>query len=400
MLRFRKRSMSVWPDDVQKRTWAALVAATLINLPFGSLYAFSVFLRPIETTLSVSRSEVSAVFGLATITFTMGMVGAPKLLSRASAPLLVALCSIAATAGIATLAFATSLIAWAVSYGVLFGLSGGISYMVLQQCANSTLRGNIGLVNGYIVCLYPVGGMIAAPLFGWALLRWGLQATLLGLAASLAITGFAAMFFILSGGVRVPSAKAETTDEIRLPPRNFVFWRMAMVFFLAAAAGLMVLSQQIGIIAAYGGGSAQALFVATAITGAVAAARLGGGWLLDKFPVPAVMSFAHVWSLVGAVGLSLFPSPWVAAIGLGMIGMGYGFISGATAGGVAYYWPSSDYGRIASRLYIAWCVAAISLPVLAGYLFDRTGGYTIAVMIAGAGNILGALVALGLPRQA
>jgi MFS family permease len=392
--------MSVWPDDVQKRTWAALVAATLINLPFGSLYAFSVFLRPIETTLSVSRSEVSAVFGLATITFTMGMVGAPKLLSRASAPLLVALCSIAATAGIATLAFATSLIAWAVSYGVLFGLSGGISYMVLQQCANSTLRGNIGLVNGYIVCLYPVGGMIAAPLFGWALLRWGLQATLLGLAASLAITGFAAMFFILSGGVRVPSAKAETTDEIRLPPRNFVFWRMAMVFFLAAAAGLMVLSQQIGIIAAYGGGSAQALFVATAITGAVAAARLGGGWLLDKFPVPAVMSFAHVWSLVGAVGLSLFPSPWVAAIGLGMIGMGYGFISGATAGGVAYYWPSSDYGRIASRLYIAWCVAAISLPVLAGYLFDRTGGYTIAVMIAGAGNILGALVALGLPRQA
>jgi OFA family oxalate/formate antiporter-like MFS transporter len=400
LLRFRKRSMSVWPDDVQKRTWAALVAATLINLPFGSLYAFSVFLRPIETTLSVSRSEVSAVFGLATITFTMGMVGAPKLLSRASAPLLVALCSIAATAGIATLAFATSLIAWAVSYGVLFGLSGGISYMVLQQCANSTLRGNIGLVNGYIVCLYPVGGMIAAPLFGWALLRWGLQATLLGLAASLAITGFAAMFFILSGGVRVPSAKAETTDEIRLPPRNFVFWRMAMVFFLAAAAGLMVLSQQIGIIAAYGGGSAQALFVATAITGAVAAARLGGGWLLDKFPVPAVMSFAHVWSLVGAVGLSLFPSPWVAAIGLGMIGMGYGFISGATAGGVAYYWPSSDYGRIASRLYIAWCVAAISLPVLAGYLFDRTGGYTIAVMIAGAGNILGALVALGLPRQA
>jgi len=400
LLRFRKRSMSVWPDDVQKRTWAALVAATLINLPFGSLYAFSVFLRPIETTLSVSRSEVSAVFGLATITFTMGMVGAPKLLSRASAPLLVALCSIAATAGIATLAFATSLIAWAVSYGVLFGLSGGISYMVLQQCANSTLRGNIGLVNGYIVCLYPVGGMIAAPLFGWALLRWGLQATLLGLAASLAITGFAAMFFILSGGVRVPSAKAETTDEIRLPPRNFVFWRMAMVFFLAAAAGLMVLSQQIGIIAAYGGGSAQALFVATAITGAVAAARLGGGWLLDKFPVPAVMSFAHVWSLVGAVGLSLFPSPWVAAIGLGMIGMGYGFISGATAGGVAYYWPSSDYGRIASRLYIAWCVAAISLPVLAGYLFDRTGGYTITVMIAGAGNILGALVALGLPRQA
>jgi hypothetical protein len=57
------------------------------------------------------------------------------------------------------------------------------------------------------------------------------------------------------------------------------------------------------------------------------------------------------------------------------------------------------YGKIAGRVYIAWCVAAVTLPVLAGHLFDLTGGYRAAFMIAGGGNLLGCIVALGLPRR-
>jgi hypothetical protein len=48
---------------------------------------------------------------------------------------------------------------------------------------------------------------------------------------------------------------------------------------------------------------------------------------------------------------------------------------------------------------MAWCAAAIVLPIVAGRLFDLTQGYGAAVMIAGGGNALGVLVALALPRQ-
>ena len=381
------------------RVWTAIAAATLINLPFGSLYAFSVFLKPLEQSLGASRSELSIVFALATITFTAGMNVAPRLFGLVSAPLLVALCSIGATAGIVLAALAGSLIELAIGYGVLFGIGGGVAYIAMQQGVNLMLRSHHGLVNGYIVGLYPAGAMIAAPLFGWALAVWGLQTTMLGLAGALAVTGFTAVLCVSLGGVRLQPPQGMAAPSGARPPRR-VFWQMATVFFLAAAAGLTVLSQAVGIISAYGGETALALFATTAITGAIAAARLGGGWLLDRFSVPQVMAFAHLWSLAGAIGLSVLPSPWMAAVGLGMIGMGYGFISGSTAGGVAYYWPSGDYGRVASRLYVAWCVAAISLPVLAGYLYDLTGGYATAILIAGAGNVLGAVVALGLPRQA
>jgi hypothetical protein len=57
------------------------------------------------------------------------------------------------------------------------------------------------------------------------------------------------------------------------------------------------------------------------------------------------------------------------------------------------------YGAIVSRIYIAWCVAAVTLPVLAGHLFDLTGGYRTTVLIAGCGNLCGCIVALGLPRR-
>jgi hypothetical protein len=82
-----------------------------------------------------------------------------------------------------------------------------------------------------------------------------------------------------------------------------------------------------------------------------------------------------------------------------MIGMGYGIVSGLTAGAIAQYWHRNAFGLVAGRLYIAWCVAAISLPVLAGWLFDRTEGYGAAVMIAGAGNVLGMVAAAGLPAR-
>jgi nitrate/nitrite transporter NarK len=69
------------------------------------------------------------------------------------------------------------------------------------------------------------------------------------------------------------------------------------------------------------------------------------------------------------------------------------------AGAIAQYWHKNQFGLVAGRLYIAWCVAAISLPVLAGSLFDRTGSYASAVWIAAGINVLGALIARMLPAR-
>jgi hypothetical protein len=49
-----------------------------MNLPFGTIYAFSVFL-PMEALPGIGRAQMSLVSALATITLTVGMNLAPRL---------------------------------------------------------------------------------------------------------------------------------------------------------------------------------------------------------------------------------------------------------------------------------------------------------------------------------
>lgn len=385
-------------DAGAPRLWAALLATTLVNLPMGSLYAFSVFLKPLERSLGVGRSELAIVFATATISFAVGMNVAPRLYRLASAPALVfAYCALSA-AGLGLASLADGLVVLTIGYGVLFGLGGGAAFIALQQAANMMVTARKGLMNGYVLSLYPAGAVIAAPIFGWAVGHWDVRVILGGLGVVVAIVAVLATLLTIHARARLVEPEAAQAAR-PAGPRVGVFWRLWFVFFLAAAAGLTVLSQAAGIITAYGASPEIALIATTAIPAAIAAARLSGGWLVDRFAIPRVMASAHLIALSGAIVLSLLPHPLVSTVTLAMIGIGYGLISGSTAGAIALYWPSSEYGRIAGLLYIGWCVAAVTLPVLAGHLYDISGGYRIAVLVAGCGNIAGAALAFFMPAS-
>ena len=382
--------------QVRPSAWRAVAAATVLNAPLGSLYAFSVFLKPLETLLGLSRGDLALVFGLASAGFGFGMNLAPQLFGVASPAMLVLACALVSALGVAIAATAGGLLQLAIGYGVLFGLGGGAAYILAQQAVNMSLTSRHGLVNGYIVSLYPAGAMIAAPLFGWSLGDFGVRATLGGFAAVLAVTGAVSAWLISHPGLVLPAGATVTPDAAER--RRSVFWRLWLVFFLAASAGLMVLSQAAGIIAAYGGATTLAVYGTTLIAASIAIARVGGGWMVDWLTIPGVAAGAHAVALVGNVALTLWPGAGVSVVALTLIGIGYGIISGLTAASVAVYWRRALYGRMASRIYLAWCAAAIVLPITAGRLFDLTQGYGVAILIAAGGNVLGIIVAAGLPH--
>jgi OFA family oxalate/formate antiporter-like MFS transporter len=378
--------------------WRVLAASTALNAPIGSLYAFSVFLQPLEALLGLTRADLAFVFALAAAGFGAGMMLAPSLYRVASTPILVAACAAANTLGLALAATAGGLAQLAIGYGMLFGIGGGAAYILVQQMVNLVVTRRQGLVNGYIVSLLPTGAMIAAPMFGWGIRGFGVRATLAGFAGVLALTGLASAWLV----ARTPVAVSADPGSVTLGEgerRRAVFWRLSIVFFLAASAGLMVLSQAAGIIAAYGGAAALAVYGTTFITATIAGARLGGGWMVDWLAIPTVAAGAHAVALAGNVALTLWPGPLVSVFSLALVGMGYGVISGVTAAAVGVYWRRAVYGRVASRVYLAWSAAAIVLPIIAGRLFDVTHGYGTAVLIAAGANVLGVLVSLGLPRR-
>ena len=378
--------------------WRAVAAATALNAPLGSIYAFSVFLKPLESLLGLSRADLAFVFALAAAAFAAGMNLVPLGFGRVSAPVLALACAGLSVLGIALVATAGGLRQLALGYGLCFGASVGATYILFQQIVNLAATSRRGLVNGYLVSLLPAGAMIAAPVFGWAIPAIGVRATLGWFAGVLALLGLTSAWLTAQSGVTLATASAGvrmSEDERRRP----VFWRLWLIFFLAASAGLMVLSQAAGIITAYGGTAALAVYGTTLITATVAAARLVGGWTADWLAIPRVAAGAHAVALVGGVAVTLWPGAGMSVLALGLVGLGYGLVSGVTAAAIAAYWRRALYGRVASRIYIAWSAAAIVLPIIAGRLFDLTQGYGAAVLIAAGGNALGILVALGLPRQ-
>ena len=303
----------------RRRPWAAVAAATALNAPLGSLYAFSVFLQPLEALLGLSRTDLALVFGLASVGFSAGMNLAPYVYGLASSPVLVLLCAAVSTAGIALAATAGGLTQLAIGYGVLFGVGGGAGYILVQQTVNLAVTSRHGLVNGYLVSLLPAGAMIAAPAFGWSIRVVGVRVALAGLAAVLAITGATSAWLTARSGVTLDAAtRAPAPAEGER--HRAVFWRLWLIFFLAASAGLMVLSQAAGIITAYGGATALAVYGTTFITGSIAGARLGGGWMVDWLAIPTVAAGAHAVALTGNVALTLWPGPWVAVAGAGARG--------------------------------------------------------------------------------
>src|SRR2546426_5602651 len=155
----------------------------------------------------------------------------------------------------------------------------------MQQAVTRAVTRHGGLMNGYLVALYPAGAMIAAPLFGWSVRELGVRATLAGLATVLAVAGLIAAWLIAQSRVTLAAAAATAApgEEERRRP---VFWRLWLVFFLAASAGVMVLSQAAGIITAYGGATSLAVYGTTFIARTIAAARLGGGGVARLAPLP------------------------------------------------------------------------------------------------------------------
>src|SRR5438093_9295426 len=72
-----RRLIIVSDPDLRPSPWHAIAAATALNAPLGSLYAFSVLLTPLETLLALSRAELALVFAVASAAFGGGMNLAP-----------------------------------------------------------------------------------------------------------------------------------------------------------------------------------------------------------------------------------------------------------------------------------------------------------------------------------
>src|SRR5262249_1816715 len=95
--------------DGRPSAWRTVAAATALNPPLGTLYAFSVFTKPLEALLGLGRADLALVFALASAGFGVGMNMAPFVFGLAPTSVLVLACALASSLGTALAATAGGL---------------------------------------------------------------------------------------------------------------------------------------------------------------------------------------------------------------------------------------------------------------------------------------------------
>ena len=102
--------------------WWRVVGGLCMNLALGSLYAWSVFVAPLEKEFGWKRADTSAVYTWAIVVFALSFVVAGRLQDKLG-PFRVSLAgSILLSAGFLLCAWTTSLAYLIVCFGILVGI--------------------------------------------------------------------------------------------------------------------------------------------------------------------------------------------------------------------------------------------------------------------------------------
>lgn len=176
-----------------------------------------------------------------------------------------------------------------------------------------------------------------------------------------------------------------------------VFWRLTVIFFLIALAVCGLIPSFIPLLRD-AGLSADSAGAYMAILGvSVIVGRLVTGFLVDRIFAPYVT--AAVFTLV-AFGLLIFGFGGVPFAPVGAVALG--FAIGAEVDLIGYYtaryFGLKRYGVLFGFLYSSFSAGCALSPVIAGYIWDQTGSYDLALKGAALLVGLAVMITLTLPR--
>ncbi|HUS53454.1 MAG TPA: MFS transporter [Thermohalobaculum sp.] len=363
-----------------------LLAASLLSLILGSVHAFSVFLEPLEASFGASRSLVSLTYSLTLVSLTAAVLVGHRVFSRWPPARLVAAIGLLAAAGTLIAAFASSLPMVWLGYSLLFGAANGLGYGFGLQIAAQANPGGEGVCMGIVTACYALGAALSPAMFTWAMSLGGFRSAMLGLAATLIIAAPLAAGLMVKAGARFNAAPEDRSGRPAATRQIALLW---LGYGAGVAAGLMAIGHAAGIAKSLG--FAGPPWVAPVL---IAVCNMGGslsgGWLVDRIPVARLLGGLPMVSAAALLLLAGGGNGAVALFSLGAAGLTYGAIIAAYPATIAKIFGTAAGTRVYGRVFTVWGSAGLIAPWLAGYLFDRTGGYTVALGTAATLGIVSA----------
>jgi OFA family oxalate/formate antiporter-like MFS transporter len=364
------------------------------------LYAWSVFIKPLNGEFGWSRADIALAFAIACLVFGLMTFPAGRLSDKYGPKIVVMVGAIIVGAGFVSSGFITEKWQLYVSYGVVAGFGGGLIYLPPIATAPKWWPDRRALATGFSVVGLGLGSFIMAPLATYIIekpdLGWRYVFIYVGIA--MGIMAFIAALCLKNppagwkpegwepaeskGPQQARGYRDYTHEESYRTPQ---FWLLYAAYFCGSFAGLMV----IGHIAGHGIDSGLAPMTAAGAASWLAvmnaASRVLIGQLADK--IGTRISFIAVFSLQAAAMLLLFPSggtSWALWAVAAFIGWNYGSMFTLFPATCLHYFGPTSQGSNYGLLFTAWGFAGFAGPYVGGWLKDSSGSYFAPFAVAAA----------------
>jgi MFS transporter, OFA family, oxalate/formate antiporter len=368
--------------------WHPVVGGVLMNLALGSLYAWSVFVAPLEKAFGWTRTQTSRTFTIAVVCFALTFIFAGRLQDRKGPRICALLGSILVSLGFVLTSFTTSLIGLYIFFGVIVGIGNGFGYSTPTPVGSKWFPDKRGLVVGLMVGGYGGGQAIFGSLANyWLIPTFDWRATFQILAAVFIVMTLAGTALLKNPppGYRPPnwtppagsvSGNDFTTGEMLATPTFYAMW---IAYCLGTTAGLMTISQLVPFANSVGLGTNVATIALVVSAIGNAGGRILSGAMSDRFGRVATLRIMVLASAIAMPLLFLWQKEallfWSLVV---LVYWCYGTQLSVFASTTADFFGTRHFGMNYGVLFTAWGAAGILGPQIAGRVYDAFGDYRYA----------------------
>jgi MFS family permease len=405
--------------EPEKGRWMLVVLGMIINLCLGSIYSWSVFVKPLTDyftgTLSqqVTASDILLPFSVFLAFFAIAMPFTGKYIEQYGPRNVTIIGGILTGLGWLLASFANSVPMLYVMYGIIGGIGVGIAYGVPVAVSARWFPDRRGLAVGLTVLGFGFSALITANLAGYFIGAYGVMNTfrIFGIAMIILTILLAMPLKFPTAGWKpagwtppAPVAGQHVTCEFNRSQmlKTSSFYALWACYFIGCLAGLMAIS----IAKPVGTDVGIETGLATMLVGFFAVFNGGGrpvfGALTDKFTPrnAAMVSFI----LIALASLLIWQVQSVTvyiiafAVLWGCLG-GWLAIAPTTTGN---FFGTCDYPRCYGVIFLAYGAGAIAGPQLAGFIKTSTGSYLGVFPIVLVLAVIGLVIAFAMlkPPQA
>ena len=159
-----QQDLKLFGMETAKHRWIFVVIGLLINVCLGSIYAFSIFRKPLETLWEITSSQSGYPFMVFLAVFAIAMPLAGNLIARWGPKKTATLGGLLAGTGWIAASFSADIATLTLLYGVIGGAGVGIVYGCPIAVVAKWFPQKSGLAIGLTVMGFGISALVTAPL--------------------------------------------------------------------------------------------------------------------------------------------------------------------------------------------------------------------------------------------